>query len=88
MTKIGDQQQNHRPDVITDCRFENQVLTLGCGIPLKVDKENQRKTITTLYSDIKDLKLKHSTKEQQLIAELNKVCLNVLWYLMLKIILS
>ena len=86
MTKIGDQQQNHRPDVITDCRSENQVLTLGCGIPLKVDKENQRKTITTLYSDIKDLKSKHSTKEQQLLSELNKVCLNFLWYNMLKIL--
>ena len=42
-------------------------------IPSKVDKENQRKIITTLYADIKDLKSKFASKEQQLLTEINKV---------------
>ena len=67
-------------------KYNLSVVIAVCGIPLKVDKENQRKMITTLYSDIKDLKSKHSIKEQQLLSELNKVCLNFLWYNMLKIL--
>jgi len=61
---------------------------LSTKIKDQVDKENQRKIITTLYADIKDLKSKHASKEQQLLTELNKVSSVGLYFCELQIFRS